>query len=168
MTFKLFYYRNIKCFYRLNKFNNGEILIMGVIIRKKFSADYWRENYDVLLNVVENEDYDSFKKIKKISRRVNRKNESDLKDENLIRDLHELTKGLSQDCWNKFLKKVNDKKYELTRKRISLTEEAYDYLQNMIEEFNFKDASEFISFATDVIPDKRLMKFKSERQKENE
>ncbi len=129
--------------------------------RKEFEADYWRENYDVLLETVKDKHPRQLENFKNLSSDVRSKRISKKKEDKLVEDLNKVSKKLNQSCWNKFLKKVNDKNYESGKCRIRLNKNNVTKIKKIVEKYKFACNDDLISALLDYFSsDKQLKELK--------
>jgi len=132
----------------------------------KFEADYWRDNFQLLLEAVEKSDHRMLDKIKTFSKRVNTKRVTDRKDKSLAADLNNVTRGLSQKCWDLFLKKVRDERYEKDKVRIRISIVNFNRMKQIIQEHTFNSPDDFIEAILDHFTEAKLKKLKKKHRSE--
>jgi len=136
--------------------------------KKQFDANYWRNNFDLLISTVEKIEPKKLPLILEYKRRAINKIENDTprKNASLENDLNAAVKELDQECWERFLREVRDRNYEVTRCRISISTKVFKKLDTHIKKYKFDNANEFIKFAFDNISETKLNRFKIQKQKQ--
>jgi hypothetical protein len=130
--------------------------------RKKFDAAFWRENFKLFLDTLEQHDRvinekDDLNKI------VNRTNSSDRKNRILSEKLNEFSHDISDQCWQHFLKRVRDIKYEESkkRKRISISEKHYSRISRFAKKHGFESPNNLLGQILSNLNDSDIKKLKS-------
>jgi hypothetical protein len=134
--------------------------------RKAFNADYWREHFDLFFSTIEEEDLKYFNKsymLAKLPRRAKTKNITEKKNTNFARECNHVANEISLLCWEKFLKRVRDRRYEISsnRKRLSISEDTFDKVHELADELNCHSPDQLISHLLDNINQTQKNKIKN-------
>ena len=135
--------------------------------RKAFDADYWREHFDLFFSTIEEEDPKYFNKSYKLDylpRKAKTKNITERKNTNFARECNHVASKISLSCWEKFLKRVRDKRYETSsnRKRLSISEDTFNRVHELTDELNCHSPEQLIALLLDNIT--KTQKSKIEKQ----
>lgn len=135
--------------------------------RKAFNADYWREHFDLFYSTIEEEDLKYFNKsymLGNLPRKAQTKNITEKKNTNFARDCNHVANEISLSCWEKFLKRVRDKRYEISsnRKRLSISEDTFDKVHELADELNCHSPDQLISHLLDSITQTQKSKIKKQ------
>jgi hypothetical protein len=112
-------------------------------VRKKFKADFWKEHFQLFIQIC-NESNLAFTNIKSLRARANTTKVTAKKDASFANDLNDYAESIDIECWNKFLKRVRDDKFEEGKIRIRISKENNERINAAIEKYDLKNRDDFL------------------------